>query len=129
MKQAFQNVDVYLGVVAEVGGWLASARAWVLVPKIVETDFRKGGGWDIETKWLGKLPEWDWSTKDVDPLVQGVSLENSGEEPVMLMALETARLQTAAVRQISRFLPIRAKRRISCWRLTTMSPIRTSKTI
>ena len=54
MKQAFQNVDVYLGVVAEVGGWFASARAWVLVPKIVETNFRKGGGWGLEFKvhWL-----------------------------------------------------------------------------
>lgn len=69
MKQAFQNVDVYLGVVAEVGGWLASARAWVLVPKIVETDFRKGGGWDIEFKMLGYMPEWNWADKGVSPVV------------------------------------------------------------
>lgn len=69
MKQAFQNVDVYLGVVAEVGGWLASARAWVLVPKIVETDFRKGGGWDIESKMLGYMPEWNWADKGVSPVV------------------------------------------------------------
>lgn len=69
MKQAFQNVDVYLGVVAEVGGWLASARAWVLVPKIVETNFRKGGGWDIEFKILGYMPEWNWADKGVSPVV------------------------------------------------------------
>ena len=69
MKQAFQNVDLYLGVVAEVGGWLASARAWVLVPKIVETDFRKGGGWDIEFKMLGYMPEWNWADKGVSPVV------------------------------------------------------------
>ena len=69
LKQAFQNVDVYLGVVAEVGGWLASARAWVLVPKIVETDFRKGGGWDIEFKMLGYMPEWNWADKGVSPVV------------------------------------------------------------
>lgn len=69
MKQAFPNVDVYLGVVAEVGGWLASARAWVLVPKIVETDFRKGGGWDIEFKMLGYMPEWNWADKGVSPVV------------------------------------------------------------
>ena len=69
MKQAFQNVDVYLGVVAEVGGWLASARAWVLVPKIVETNFRKGGGWDIEFKMLGYMPEWNWADKGVSPVV------------------------------------------------------------
>lgn len=90
MKQAFKNVDVYLGAMTGVNAGVFDARVWVLVPQIVQTDFRKGGGWDIETKWLGKLPEWDWSTKGVDPLVQGVSLENSGEEPVMLMALETA---------------------------------------
>ena len=90
MKQAFKNVDVYLGAMTGVNVGVVDARVWVLVPQIVQTNFRKGGGWDIETKWLGKLPEWDWSTKGVDPLVQGVSLENSGEEPVMLMALETA---------------------------------------
>ena len=89
MKQAFKNVDVYLGAMAGVNAGVVDARVWVLVPQIVQTNFRKGGGWDIETKWLGKLPEWDWSAKGVDPLVQGVSLENSGEEPVMLMALET----------------------------------------
>ena len=89
MKQAFKNVDVYLGAMTGVYAGVVDARVWVLVPQIVQTDFRKGGGWDIETKWLGKLPEWDWSSKGVDPLVQGVSLENSGEEPVMLMALET----------------------------------------
>ena len=90
MKQAFKNVDVYLGAMAGVDIKIIDARVWVLVPQIVQTNFRKGGGWDIETKWLGKLPEWDWSTKGVEPVVQGVSLENSGEEPVMLMALETA---------------------------------------
>ena len=90
MKQAFKNVDVYLGAMAGVDIKIIDARVWVLVPQIVQTKFSKGGGWDIETKWLGKLPEWDWSKVGVDPLVQGVSLENSGEEPVMLMALETA---------------------------------------
>ena len=90
MKQAFKNVDVYLGAMTGVNAGVFDARVWVLVPQIVQTDFRKGGGWDIETKWLGKLPEWDWSSKGVEPLVQGVSLENSGEESVMLMAPETA---------------------------------------
>ena len=69
MKQAFQNVDVYLGAVAQVGGWLASARAWVLVPKIVETNFRMGGGWDIEFKAFGYMPEWNWADKGVTPVV------------------------------------------------------------
>ena len=90
MKQAFKNVDVYLGAMTGVDIKIIDARVWVLVPHIVRTNFRMGGGWDIETKWLGKLPEWDWSSKGVEPLVQGVSLENSEEEPVMLMELETA---------------------------------------
>ena len=101
MKQAFQNVDVYLGAMAGVNAGVVDARVWVLVPQIVQTSFRKGGGWDIETKWLGKLPEWDWSAKGVDPLVQGVSLENNGEEPVMLMALETEPLASGSTENIT----------------------------
>ena len=101
MKQAFKNVDVYLGAMKGVNAGVVDARVWVLVPQIVQTDFRKGGGWDIETKWLGKLPEWDWSSKGVDPLVQGVSLENSGEEPVMLMALEAEPLASGSTENIT----------------------------
>ena len=51
MKQAFKNVDVYLGAMTGVNAGVFDARVWVLVPQIVQTDFRKGGGWDIETKW------------------------------------------------------------------------------
>lgn len=88
MKQAFKNVDVYLGAMTGVNAGVFDARVWVLVPQIVQTDFRKGGGWDIETKWLGKLPEWDWSTKSVDPLVQAVAAEDSGEAVPMLLAAD-----------------------------------------
>ncbi|WP_147609782.1 InlB B-repeat-containing protein [Gemmiger formicilis] len=88
MKQAFKNVDVYLGAMTGVNAGVFDARVWVLVPQIVQTDFRKGGGWDIETKWLGKLPEWDWSTKGVDPLVQAVAAEDSGEAVPMLLAVD-----------------------------------------
>ncbi|MED9937936.1 MAG: hypothetical protein UE643_07070 [Gemmiger sp.] len=88
MKQAFKNVDVYLGAMAGVDIKIIDARVWVLVPQIVQTNFRKGGGWDIETKWVGKLPEWDWSTKGVDPLVQAVAAEDSGEAVPMLLAAD-----------------------------------------
>lgn len=88
MKQAFKNVDVYLGAMTGVNAGVFDARVWVLVPQIVQTDFRKGGGWDIETKWLGKLPEWDWSTKGVDPMVQAVAAEDSGEAVPMLLAAD-----------------------------------------
>lgn len=88
MKQAFKNVDVYLGAMTGVNAGVFDARVWVLVPQIMQTDFRKGGGWDIETKWLGKLPEWDWSTKGVDPLVQAVAAEDSGEAVPMLLAAD-----------------------------------------
>lgn len=79
---------VYLGAMTGVNAGVFDARVWVLVPQIVQTDFRKGGGWDIETKWLGKLPEWDWSTKGVDPLVQAVAAEDSGEAVPMLLAAD-----------------------------------------
>ena len=88
MEQAFKNVDVYLGAMTGVNAGVFDARVWVLVPQIVQTDFRKGGGWDIETKWLGKLPEWDWSTKGVDPLVQAVAAEDSGEAVPTLLAAD-----------------------------------------
>ena len=93
MKQAFNNVDIYLGAMTTVGGWLASARVWVLVPQIVHTGFRMGRGWDIEVKAFGYMPEWDWSSKGVEPLVQAVSLEDGGEELPMLMALEPVSLE------------------------------------
>ncbi len=93
MKQAFNNVDIYLGAMTTVGGWLASARVWVLVPQIVHTGFRMGRGWDIEVKAFGYMPEWDWSSKGVEPVVQAVSLAEGGEELPMLMALEPVSLE------------------------------------
>ena len=94
MKQAFENVDVYIGAMAYVGNWLANARVWVLVPQIVETDFRKGGGWDIEVKVFGYLPEWNWEDKGVTPVVQGMLLEDSGED-VLEIYTEEAVQETA----------------------------------
>ncbi len=89
MKQAFENVDIYLGAMAGVYAGIVDARVWVLVPNIVETNFRKGGGWDVETKWLGKLPEWDWSSKGVEPVVQSVMQENGGRAVPVLLAAES----------------------------------------
>ena len=88
MKQAFNNVDIYLGAMTTVGGWLASARVWVLVPQIVHTGFRMGRGWDIEIKAFGYMPEWDWSSKGVEPVVQAVSLEDGAEDTPVLYSAE-----------------------------------------
>ena len=88
MKQAFNNVDVYLGAMVEVGGWLASARVWVLIPQIVETNFRMGEGWDIEVMAFGYLPEWDWSKKGVEPIVQSMLAEGGEENIAVLFAAE-----------------------------------------
>ncbi len=88
MKQAFKNVDVYLGAMAGVNAGIVDARVWVLVPNIVKTNFRKGGGWDIETKWFDKLPEWDWKQKGVEPVVQSVMQENGGRAVPVLLAAE-----------------------------------------
>jgi len=89
MKQAFENVDVYISAMAYVGNWLANARVWVLVPQIVETDFRKGG-WDVEVKVFGYLPEWNWEDKGVTPVVQGMLLEDSGEDILEIYTEEAA---------------------------------------
>ena len=90
MKDAFKNIDIYLGAMAEVDVKIIDARAWVLVPQIVQTDFKRGGGWDVEHRWIKSLPEWNWADHGVQPIVQTVSLEDGGEDPSILMAVETA---------------------------------------
>ena len=93
MKQAFSNIDVYLGAMTGVYAGIIDARLWVLVPNIVETNFRRGGGWDVETKWLGRLSEWDWSERGVEPVVQSTPAEDGGEAVPMLLALEPVALE------------------------------------
>jgi len=87
MKDAFNNIDVYLGAMAQTTNWLYDVRAWVILPNIIKTDFEKGKGWDLEGKLIKKLPEWKWEDHGVTPVVQAVSLED-GEEALMLTALE-----------------------------------------
>lgn len=93
MKQAFSNIDVYLGAMTGVYAGIIDARLWVLVPNIVETNFRRGGGWDVETKWFGRLSEWDWSERGVEPVVQAMQPEDGGEDVPMLLALEPVALE------------------------------------
>ena len=87
MKQALNNIDAYLGAMAQTTNWLYDVRAWVILPNIIKTDFEKGKGWDLEGKLIKKLPEWKWEDHGVTPVVQAVSLED-GEEALMLTALE-----------------------------------------
>ena len=87
MKDAFNNINVYLGAMAQSTNWLYDVRAWVILPNIIKTDFEKGKGWDLEGKLIKKLPEWKWEDHGVTPVVQAVSLED-GEEALMLTALE-----------------------------------------
>ena len=87
MKDAFNNIDVYLGAMAQSTNWLYDVRAWVILPNIIKTDFEKGKGWDLEGKLIKKLPEWKWEDHGVTPVVQAVSLED-GEEALMLTTLE-----------------------------------------
>ena len=93
MKQAFDNMDIYLGAMVEVDIKIIDARAWVLIPNIINTNFTRGGGWDVEHRWVKKLPEWNWADHGVTPLVQAVSLEDGGEDLPMLMALEPVSLE------------------------------------
>ena len=87
MKDAFKNIDIYLGAMAEVDAKIIDVRVWVLVPQIVHTNFRRGEGWGVEHRWIKSLPEWSWADHGVTPVVQAVSLED-GEEALMLTALE-----------------------------------------
>ena len=98
MKDAFKNIDVYLGAMTGVYAGIIDARLWVLVPNIVETNFRRGGGWDVETKWFGRLPEWDWSERGVEPVVQAISLEDS--EDTVLMSSPSPTEQAASLEAV-----------------------------
>ena len=86
MKQALNNIDAYLGAMAQTQNRLFGVRVWVLVPKVLQTNFRYKEGWGIEGALITKLPEWDWSSKGVEPVVQAVSLEDGEEFAVMLAA-------------------------------------------
>ena len=93
MKQAFDNMGIYLGAMVGVNIKIIDARAWVLIPNIINTNFTRGGGWDVEHRWVRSLPEWNWADHGVTPLVQAVSLEDGGEQLPMLMALEPVSLE------------------------------------
>ena len=93
MKRAFNNIDIYLGAMVGVDIKIIDARAWVLIPNIINTNFTRGGGWDVEHRWVKKLPEWNWGDHGVTPLVQAVSLADGGEDIPMLMALEPLSLE------------------------------------
>ena len=88
MKQAFNNMDVYLGAMAGVNIRLFDTRVWVLVPQIVQTNFKRGEGWDFEFRWIKSLPKWNWADHGVEPLVQAALLEENpallSETPAML---------------------------------------------
>ena len=94
MEQAFNNIDVYLGAMTGVYAGIIDARLWVLVPNIVETNFRRGGGWDVETKWFGRLPEWDWSERGVEPVVQATQPEDGGEDVSVPLMTEPFALES-----------------------------------
>ena len=93
MKQAFDNMGIYLGAMVGVDIKIINARAWVLIPNIINTNFTRGGGWDVEHRWVKRLPGWNWADHGVTPLVQAVSLEDGGEDLPMLMALEPVSLE------------------------------------
>ncbi len=86
MKQAFHNIDAYLGAMAQTENPVFGVRVWVLVPKVLQTKFRYKEGWGIEGTLFTKLPDWDWSSKGVEPVVQAISLEDGEEFAVMLAA-------------------------------------------
>ena len=97
MKQAFENVDIYLGAMVGVDLLIVDTRAWVLIPNIIETKFERGKGWGIEYRWLKKLPEWDWSTKGVAIVTQELPLEDGAEAIPVLYSAEPFALENYSV--------------------------------
>ena len=70
IKEAFRNIDPYLGAMGETNGLIFDARAWALIPHIIRTKFKIGQGWGFEVKLHNRLPDWDWTDKGVTPVVQ-----------------------------------------------------------
>ena len=82
MKQAFKNMDVYLGAMVGVNIRLIDTRVWVLIPQIVQTNFKRGEGWDFEIRFLGSLPEWNWADKGIEPIVRSFALQSAASSSV-----------------------------------------------
>ena len=82
MKQAFKNMDVYLGAMVGVNIKLIDTRVWVLIPQIVQTNFKRGEGWDFEIRLLGSLPEWNWADKGIEPIVRSFALQSAASSSV-----------------------------------------------
>ena len=82
MKQAFKNMDVYLGAMVGVNIRLVDTRVWVLIPQIVQTNFKRGEGWDFEIRFLGSLPEWNWADKGIEPIVRSFALQSAASSSV-----------------------------------------------
>ena len=82
MKQAFKNMDVYLGAMVGVNIRLIDTRVWVLIPQIVQTNFKRGEGWDFEIRFLGSLPEWNWEDKGIEPIVRSFALQSAASSSV-----------------------------------------------
>ena len=70
MREAFKNIDPYLGVMAQGEIPIFKARAWVLIPHIVKTKFKKGASWDLEIKIFKQLSDWNWADHGVTPVVR-----------------------------------------------------------
>ena len=82
MKQAFKNMDVYLGAMVGVNIRVFDTRVWVLIPQIVQTNFKRGEGWDFEMRFLGSLPEWNWADKGIEPIVRSFALQSAASSSV-----------------------------------------------
>lgn len=82
MKQAFKNMDVYLGAMVGVNIRLVDTRVWVLIPQIVQTNFKRGEGWDFEIRFLGSLPEWNWADKGIEPIVRSFALQSAASSSI-----------------------------------------------
>ncbi len=93
MKQAFRSADVYLGAMTQVNGLITAARAWVVVPNVIKTNFRYGEGWGIEVNLRHKFRDWDWEAHGVTPVVQSSA--------VLLEADDTENLSTASPQSIT----------------------------
>ena len=78
MKQALNNIDAYLGAMAQTENPVVRRARVGARSEGPPNQLPLQGGLGHRGDVYQKLPEWDWSSKGVEPVVQAISLEDGG---------------------------------------------------
>ena len=89
---AFEDLDIYLGVAATASLLGSEGRVWVLLPDVVDNS-AEGVNWGYDYKLAGELPEWSW--EGIVPY--STASANSGGRIALMSAAAPASAATTTV--------------------------------